>query len=296
MKNKENTTMKKNIKTLAALLIASATFVACSSDNDIISENQQPVNPTGKYTMTINASKGDGATTRALQPGTDSESGKNTIDAYWSGDEQIDVLSLVDYNWAQIGTATAAASSTGETTITATLTETPSTGLIFCLNGYFNDYTGQVGLLTGTDGNSISEKFDYAAGYISCDDLTIDGLNIIPNDGVKVQFESQQAIVKFTLVDKDNNAPINATSLTIHSDNQYRLYQSYNFSSGQVYGDVTINPAGTTNVIYAALAEVSNCPLTLTATVGDDTYTYEKSGVTFTHGKYYEITVKMTKI
>ena len=58
--------MKKNIKTLAALLIASATFVACSSDDNSIIENQQPVNPTGKYTMTINASKGGDATTRAL--------------------------------------------------------------------------------------------------------------------------------------------------------------------------------------------------------------------------------------
>ena len=34
---------------------------------------------------------------------------------------------------------------------------------------------------------------------------------------------------------------------------------------------------------------------TLTATVGDDTYTYEKSGVTFTNGQYYEINVKMLK-
>ena len=32
----------------------------------------------------------------------------------------------------------------------------------------------------------------------------------------------------------------------------------------------------------------------MTATVGTATYIYEKSGVTFTNGQYYEITVKMT--
>ena len=60
-------TMTKDIRTLAALLIASATFVACSNDENIIEE--QPVNPAQQvYTMTIQASKlsGDDATTRGL--------------------------------------------------------------------------------------------------------------------------------------------------------------------------------------------------------------------------------------
>ena len=60
-------TMKKDIRTLAALLIASATFAACSSSDDNIIE-EQPVNPTAPktYTMTIQATKGGAAGTRGL--------------------------------------------------------------------------------------------------------------------------------------------------------------------------------------------------------------------------------------
>ena len=61
--------MKKNLLTLAALLIASAAFTGCSSSDDGISEAQPPQPPTpatGKYTMTVQASKGGDADTRAL--------------------------------------------------------------------------------------------------------------------------------------------------------------------------------------------------------------------------------------
>ena len=80
--------MKKNIKALAALFIASATFVACSSDNDIISENQKPVNPTGKYTMTINASQGEDPLTRAL-----TTDGTN-ISATWTKGDLVSVYNV----------------------------------------------------------------------------------------------------------------------------------------------------------------------------------------------------------
>jgi hypothetical protein len=60
--------MKKyfsNIFALAALLMAGAAFTACSSDDNSI---EQPANPAGEktYTLTINASKGANASTRAL--------------------------------------------------------------------------------------------------------------------------------------------------------------------------------------------------------------------------------------
>ena len=56
----------KNVS-LAALLIASATLAACSSSDDNIIE-EQPVNPTEPktYTMIVQATKGDDATTRGL--------------------------------------------------------------------------------------------------------------------------------------------------------------------------------------------------------------------------------------
>jgi hypothetical protein len=48
-------------------------------------------------------------------------------------------------------------------------------------------------------------------------------------------------------------------------------------------------------VLFVAIPGFSNLTLTLTATVGSDTYTFAKSDITFVNGKYYEITVKMKK-
>lgn len=292
--------MKKilsNIYTLAALLMAGVAFTACSSSDDIIEQPTKPTEPQ-VYTMVIKASKGGDATTRAL-----SLDG-STLNASWSGTETIEV----GQGGVKIGTATAAPSPNGNTTITATLTKAPTTekDIEFYLCSGNLDYTGQVGLLTGT--NSISEKYDYAWANIQTGNFSVSGydvnitnenfyLDFVNDDGYGTKGNVGQAIVKFTLVDKGNSdAPINATSLTIHASEGY-LIQSDNKIGwgGPIFGDVTISPAGTTNVIYAALSTVYSCNLTLTATDGTDTYTYSKSDVTFNRGQYYEITVKMTK-
>lgn len=62
-----------------------------------------------------------------------------------------------------------------------------------------------------------------------------------------------------------------------------------------VYGPITITPASATNELTVALHNENGAAdtYTLTANVGGQTYTYEKSGVNFVDGKYYEITVKM---
>ena len=194
--------MKKDIRTLAALLIASATFVACSSDDDIISENQQPVNPTDKYTMTINASKGDDATTRAL-----SLSGK-TLSVKWANTDKVSVFPASSW-LTPLGTLTAAASDNGSTSLTGDLTTAPTAGdqlnLLFPRATW--DYTGQTGVLTGD--NSIEKKYDYALANVEV--ASVDGNTINTTDAA---FASQQAIVKFILQDNGGNA-INASSLTV---------------------------------------------------------------------------------
>ena len=196
--------MKKDIRTLAALLIASATFVACSSDDDIISENQQPVNPTDKYTMTINASKGDDATTRAL-----SLSGK-TLSVKWANTDKVSVFPASSW-LTPLGTLTAAASDNGSTSLTGDLTTAPTAGdqlnLLFPRATW--DYTGQTGVLTGD--NSIEKKYDYAQANVEV--ASVDG-NKITTTG-DANFQSQQAIVKFILKNKSDNSSLNASSLTV---------------------------------------------------------------------------------
>ena len=60
------------------------------------------------------------------------------------------------------------------------------------------------------------------------------------------------------------------------------------------YGPITITPASATNELTVALHNANGADTyTLTANVGGKNYTFEKSGVNFVDGKYYEITVKM---
>lgn len=290
MKNKEDTTMKKfmtDIKTLAALLMAGAAFTACSSDDNIIEQPQNPTEPQ-VYTMVIKASKGGDATTRALKPGTDSETGKNTVDAYWSGDETIEVYQ----SGVKIGEATAAPSANGNTTVTATLTSAPdpSSDLDFYLGGKTPDYTGQVGLLTGT--NSISENYDYATDLVYSGAYTVDEINkkITPNEGsLPLTFgAAQQAIIKFTLKDKANDAAISPSALTVTDGTSTVSLTSIPAAT------YTANGAGVLYVAFPAAGSAKT--VTLTATAGGKTYSYEKTGVSFTNGQYYEIGVKMSPI
>ena len=78
--------MMKDIRILAAFLLASVSFAACStSDNNII--EKQPVNPTEKvYTMTIQATKG-GASRDQSRAGSIFGETQPALDEVKSGDE-----------------------------------------------------------------------------------------------------------------------------------------------------------------------------------------------------------------
>ena len=263
-KTKEDTTMKKNILSLAALLIASATFVACSSDDNVIDE--QPAKAQ-TYTMTVNASKGGDATTRAL-----TLSGK-TLNASWATSENIYVQKGSDWATGSLQPQADGATTTLKGTLTGiTIAENDVLTLQFPRSGVLY-YTGQVGTLA-----DIAAKYDYAMASVTVSSISATD-NIIP-EAATTTFTNQQAIVKFTLKDKGNtDAAISASELTV--------------SDGTT--DYTVTPASATSEIYVAIPGISGQTVTLTATVGEDTYTYEKANVTFTNGQYYEITVKMTK-
>ena len=271
---KEDTTMKKNILSMAVLLMASAAvFTACSSDDNITGE--QPANSVQKtYTMTVNATKGDDATTRALTLGRNDTDTKNVLNATWDANEVV----LVYQGGSQIGTLHSAASATNETTLTGTLDSAPDAGQDLTL--YFHtdatpSYTGQDGTLA-----TIASTYDFCApATITAGNFTVSG-STVSTTGSASFGANQQAIVKFTLIDKtDGTTSLSASQLVINDGTT----------------DYTITPASATSVIYAAIPGFTGKTVTLTATVGGDTYTYEKASVSFTNGKYYEIGVKMTK-
>lgn len=76
------------------------------------------------------------------------------------------------------------------------------------------------------------------------------------------------------------------------------------FNHNATYGPLTVRPASATSELTVALCNDFVYPVDnsvhdyykLIATVGSDKYVYEKSDVAFQKGKYYEVTVKMTKV
>ena len=294
----------KKLMTLSGWLVMAAAITlattACSSDDNIVEE---PMNPTTAktYHMSLTASKGDGATTRAL-----SLNGK-TLNATWATGDKVYVFNYglyVDDNYNKkyvLGGYLEAKSDGTTVTLDGDLTGTVETNDILQLAypQLILDYTGQDGTLT-----KIASTYDYTCGLAKVTDVTTSG-NITAVDydseAGPVQFGNGQAIVKFTLQDQGGN-DINATSLTISAKDGSleALTQTYDLTTANgTNGPITITLSPATNVIYAALSPEDyskSLDCTLTATDGTNTYTYTKSNVKFEYGKYYEITVKMKKL
>ncbi len=261
--------MMTNMKTLVALLMAGAAVTSCSSDNEMDS----PKAPAGKtYTMTVQATKGGDATTRAL---TDAGS---TLTATWATTENVYVKK--DDTWAtgtlQPQAEGATATLKGELS-GVTIDAGDKLTMQFPKSGVFT-YAGQKGTLA-----DIAANFDYAI----VEDVTVssvDGGNITTDD---VTFQHQQAVVKFTLQDKGNsNAAISPSALTINDGTSDIV--TLTSIPAETY---TTNGEG---VLYVALPAVSSKPITLTATVGSDTYTLTTSSAkSFANGSFYRVTAKM---
>ena len=285
--------MFKCFSKAALCLMGAASFVACSSDDDVVEPTPETPVATAKYTMTLTASKGN--TTRGLREGKDNDNW-NIIETYWTAGETVDVVQNNTY----LGTLTATPDPSDDTkaTLSGTLEKAPNTDvyappLYFYLHGCDRSYTGQVGTLA-----DIAANHDYDRYYLAMNCINVDEGNMTISSNYPVQFaNSMQNIVKFFLY-KADGTPIAAQSLTIH-DGQDGLVQAWNnLTNTGTYGDVTINLSPATNEIYAALDFYrSPADLTLTAFDGTDIYTYTKTGVTAfnTAGKYFEIAVKMTK-
>ena len=263
--------MMTNMKTLVALLMAGAAVTSCSSDNEMDSLKAPAVKT---YTMTVQATKGGDATTRALADG------GTTLTATWATTENV-YVKKVD-TWA---TGSLKPQADGAT---ATLKGTLS-GVTFAANDVLTlqfpksgdiTYAGQKGTLA-----DIAANFDWATATIEV--ASVEGGNITPKAGAS--FAHQQAVVKFTLQDKGNsNAAISPSALTINDGTSDIV--TLTSIPAETY---TTNGAG---VLYVALPAVSSKPITLTATVGSDTYTLTTSSAkSFANGSFYRVTAKMTK-
>lgn len=153
-------------------------------------------------------------------------------------------------------------------------------------------YTGQNGTLA-----KIASDYDYCMTSMIGSNMvsvaSVDNGNITTTG--TATFAPQQAIVRFTLVDEDDN-PIVPNSLTITSLGLQPTAYLTSSDAPASGNSLTLTNGNASNVFYAALHGVTgNGKVTLSATCSNgDTYTYKTSNkVTFTNGKFYDIKVKM---
>ena len=278
----------KNVS-LTALLMASAMFTACSSSDEIL--NEQSANPTESqvYTMTVQVSKSTGDdTTRGLY------FDGSALKVKWNEGEKVEVWQFnangATSAWLYIGTVTAAASDNAATTLTGNLKDFQmGNPLLFYLHTSDMSYKNQSGVLLKSQGeNSIEENYDFATSR-EISNYTVDGEKVTVTG---VTLNNYPAIVKFTLEDALTGNPVKATSLKIVGSKN--MFESLSPTTGaKVTKELTVTPTSGTDVIYVSLFSGASNNITLTATTDDGTYTYQKSAVTFTEGKYYEVKVKM---
>jgi len=275
---------KKCRKALLALLAAGAVLAACTSDEDSAAQ-------TKTYYLTVDATKqwneNLARATRAL-----SLDG-STLNVAWATTEHVYVQGTLISDskkfWFRGSIQPQTAGTTTRLNGAVSLPDgwnlsiddaigTPhNLTLQFPRSGELN-YAGQTGTLA-----DIAANYDYAiATNVRFDikDDHIEGVN-------PAKFVNQQAIVKFTLTDKaDGTTKLSPTALTIAAGDD-------TVTLSDIPSDTyTTNGEG---VLFVAIRGFNDHEVTLTATVGSDTYTFTKENVTFENGKYYEINVKMNK-
>ena len=282
------------MKKIFSFMMLAAAVAACTLPEDLTPD--QPETPK-TYTMTIKAAKG--VDTKALYFG---DGGK--LNAKWADGEKV----AVKEGDTELGTLTAYPDPTdpANATLKGSLQKAPSaSGVELTLE--FNSgsgYSDQNGTLS-----YIESHTDYA---IATTKITIDNENQTIT-GTPAAFENQNAIVKFTLKDKGQSS-------TVLTPTTFRVSAMYS-GIELTYFEFTIDPSAysSENALYFALPSwailkekaketfaseyitidqaLESSNLKVTATVSDDTYEYQRTdtGYPFEAGKYYDITVNMTK-
>ena len=266
--NGEEGSMKKQIFSICSaviLLIAGVAMTGCNTNN--------PTQPSVAqvYHVSIQAGKGDAnpqnGPRRVL--GLTTENEKEILTASWAEGEQVSVRNLTKE--ADLDGYLEAESGGAQTMLSGDLEGVINAGDALELKFLSPAYTTQEGTL-----HYIEEHCDYAVATIHVASVTYGEITF---EEEIADFQNQQAIVKFTLM--NGEAALAASELVVEVDG----------------GSYTITPASATNELFVALPGFSDQTIKLTATVGSDTYTFTSptNGVTFANGEYHTVTVGMSK-
>lgn len=264
--------MKTSIRILSLAVLA-LTMAACSNDTEQPTAVQPAPGNAGEgipFSATIATGS---ATTRALTE----ENG--TIISTWAKGEQV---ALIHNGVVDVMTIENDPDENGNVTITGTLKGSPKNNddvtVVFPASAVDKDEkTVKTDLLNAQDGTLATIATD---------------LNLRQSDGAKlkvgeltatlsgtVTLANQIAIVKFSLSDGYNALAAKQFVIKDGSDNVL----------------TTVTPSEATSNLYVAMAPATNAAaFKFEATVGDFTYTYEKSGVILEASTYYQSPIKMT--
>lgn len=279
---------KIRLFSIAALALAMA---ACSSEENTL-ETQSPAAP-GKlhFTATI-ATPDNGAGTRTEYTEITSGDDAGKINVKWAVDDQI---ALVHNGVVDIAKVTAVDGS-GKATIEADITgspsdnddvylaypadavadATPSSPLPFTPNSTtFDKVKSQDGTLEFIQ-NNLDLRMGSGKLAVSGDKATLKESVSIP---------SLICIWKLTL--QDNAATpnaLNATKLTFINNTDIQAAAATSTGKSEYY----------LCVVPSFIPDASGT-FSFEATVGSDTYTFSKTGLSLTAGKYYQSTLKMAK-
>ncbi len=256
--------MRKKVLFLCTLYIASLSLILTGCKND---EPEQPAK-VQTYHVSIQAGKGDANQQNGPRKALGLDG--TTLTASWKTGELVSVRNVTKSTDL---TGYLVAESNGvQTMISGDLTGTINAGDELLLRFLSPDYTNQQGTIA-----YIAEHCDYAEATIHVASVTWGSITF---EESIADFHNRQAIAKFTLMNETKDAALAASDLKVEVDNR-----SFN---------IHVDPA--TSEIFVALPGFTDKTIKLTATVGSDTYTFTSpSAKTFEDGKYYTITVGMSK-
>ena len=250
--------MKKSFYFLMAILaLAACTSTIEQPEAEPVQEPSTEVPAIGKtYSVTVNA----GRVTRAL-----ADAG-SSLTATWTAGDEISVYS----GDSNVGTLTAA-SDGAATKFTGTITGDFNQNDELELRYLSGSYTTQDGTLDG-----IASSCDYATATVTI--TAVSGSTLTISDA---NFESQQAITKFTLFQPDGTTPLKVKDIIITA-------------AGLTGNKITVSfPLSRPSEFYVAMANTSGTKqeYLFLITANDDTKYYATKKVNLVNGKYYATTL-----
>ena len=263
--------MKTSIRILSLAVLALA-MAACSNDMEQPTAIQTAPGNAGEgipFSATISTGS---ATTRALKEE------KGIISSTWAKDEQV---ALIHNGVVDVMTA-GEPDENGNVTITGTLSVTPEDNddvtVVYPASAVDKDEKAvKPSLLTTQDGTLTNIATSLNLRQSNGATFKVGELTATLNGTVTLA--NQIAIVKFSLSDGPNALAAKQFVIKDGSDNVL----------------TTVTPLTPASDLYVAMAPATNAStFKFEATVGDFTYTYEKSGVTLEASTYYQSPIKMT--